>query len=96
MRIVAHLVYNQIMARGWESKAVEDQINAAEAKEDARAKRDSSAIEREQQARRQGLLLDRARIVRELEAARNPRYRALLERTLAHVESELAQLDSSQ
>jgi hypothetical protein len=88
------MVYNEIMARGWESKAVEEQQNAAEAKEDARAKRESSAFERERRARRDGLLMDRARIMRELEAARNPRYRGLLERSLAHVDDELAQLDS--
>jgi hypothetical protein len=77
------------MARGWESKAVEDQIAAAEAAKQAREGRELTAAERERRARREGLLLSRAKIVRELEAARDARHRAMLERALAHVEAEL-------
>ena len=80
------------MARGWESKAVEEQLAAAEAKKEAQSKEQLTAGEIERRARKEALLLDRKRIVRELEAAHNPRYRALLERTLAHVEAELAKL----
>ena len=37
------------MARGWESKAVEDQISEAEADRDAQSKHHVSAQQREQQ-----------------------------------------------
>jgi hypothetical protein len=77
------------MARGWESKAVEDQIAAAEAAKQAREARELTPAERERRARREGLLLSRAKIVRELEAARDERHRAMLERARAHVEAEL-------
>jgi hypothetical protein len=77
------------MARGWESKAVEDQIAAAEAAKQAREGRELTAAQRERRARREGLLLSRAKIVRELEAARGERHRAMLERALAHIDAEL-------
>lgn len=92
MRIAVALVYNSFMARGWESKAVEDQLAAAEAKKEAQSRPRLTAREAEQRARKETLMLDRTRIVRELERARNPRYRALLERSLAHVEAELSKL----
>jgi hypothetical protein len=80
------------MARGWESKGVEEQIGAAEAARAARARRQMTEAEIEVEARREGLLLARARIARDLEAARDPRYRAMLDRALAHVDAELASL----
>ena len=81
------------MARGWESKAVEDQIDSARAdKEEVRQKAAVTAQEREQLARKQSLLLSRSRIVSLLETARNERYRAQLQRTLEHLDAELQKL----
>ena len=51
------------MARGWESKAIEDQISAAEAKQEGRAKVSLTPQEIERQKRQQGLLLERQRIL---------------------------------
>ncbi|HKP85163.1 MAG TPA: hypothetical protein VJZ26_03645 [Blastocatellia bacterium] len=84
------------MARGWESKAVEDQISAAEAKAQARAKRQLTTSELERRKRKEGLLLERARIEREMREGHKRRYLALLERSLAHVESELSKLEEDQ
>jgi hypothetical protein len=81
------------MARGWESKAVEDQIEDAESRRAARAKDESSGEESERERRRRGLLLERTRLLREMERGHKRRYLGLLERGLAHVESELARLD---
>jgi hypothetical protein len=92
MRIAGALVYNFFMARGWESKAVEDQLAAAEAKKEAQSRPRLTAEEAGRRARKEALMLDRTRIVRELDEARNPRYRALLEKSLAHVEAELSKL----
>lgn len=89
------LAYNERVARGWESKSVEEQIGATEAEKEARARPRLTEFERERQARKESLLLSRARIIRDIEAARNERYRALLERTLAHVDAELARFENS-
>jgi hypothetical protein len=80
------------MARGWESKSVEEQISAAEGAKAARKKRTLTAEEIEQRKREHGLLLERARIIREMERAHKRRHLVLLERGLAHIESELAKL----
>jgi hypothetical protein len=77
------------MARGWESKSVEDQMGAAEEEKAARRRPKVSAEERERQSRRGGLELSRAKILKDLEGASDPRYRALLERTLAHLDAEI-------
>ena len=77
------------MARGWESKSVEDQMSAAEANRDAQIKPHFSAVEREQRERKQSLLLSRAQIVDRLKVVQNPRYRAQLESALQHVEAQL-------
>jgi hypothetical protein len=81
------------MARGWESKSIEDQISAAEARDEARAKQALTQSEIEHRKRKEGLLLERARITREMQDAHKRRYLVLLERALAHVEAELAKLE---
>jgi hypothetical protein len=80
------------MARGWDSKSVEDQIGAAEEEKVSRRKPVVTTEERERRSRQAGLLLSRAKIVKDLEAAADPRYRALLERTLAHLDAQLAEV----
>lgn len=82
------------MARGWESKSVEDQIGAAEAERDLRAKPHVSAAERDQQERKKTLELSRAQIVSRLNLARNARYRAQLERALEHLDTQLRDCES--
>ena len=82
------------MARGWESKAVEDQIGDAEANRDAQAKPHLSEKERERRERKQSLKLSRAQVVSRLQAARNPRYRAQLESALEHLDAQLRECDS--
>ena len=77
------------MARGWESKSVEDQIGEAEAERDAQAKRQTSPHEREVQQRRESLELSRAQILGRLKQTRNERYRAQLESALKHIETQL-------
>ena len=87
------LRYNQRMARGWESKAVEDQIGEAEAKKEIRRKQSLTPAEAEHLQRKQALLQERARIVREMERAYMRRHLVMLERGLAHIEAELIKLD---
>lgn len=81
------------MARGWESKAVEDQVNerAARREQQADALKQTDA-ERVKQTELRSLQLSRARIVSQLEAARNPSYRTMLERALTTLDEKIAQV----
>ena len=83
------------MARGWESKGIEEQISAAEAKEAARAKETLTASDIERRKHIESLQLERTRLERELRAANRRRHLVWLERALAHVEAELARLEQS-
>jgi hypothetical protein len=81
------------MARGWESKSVEDQQDAA-ARE--RAVRQAPALSPEETARaqqREGLRLARARTLSQLQTACRPQHRAQLESTLEALDSQLRALD---
>ena len=80
------------MARGWESKSVEDQIGDAEAAKDDREKAHSSQQERVRENQRQNLLLSRTQIMGRLKAATNAQYRAQLEQALKHLEAQLLEL----
>jgi hypothetical protein len=80
------------MARGWESKAVEDQIGEAQAKKEARLKK-SAPEEDELRRRKEALLRERTRIEREMERAYMRRHLIILERGLAHINAELAKLE---
>jgi hypothetical protein len=83
------------MARGWESKAIEEQIIAAEARKEAQVREALTASVIEQRKRKAGLLLERARIEREMKAAHKRRHIQLLERALAHVDAELEKLEQA-
>lgn len=87
------MAYNEFMARGWESKSVEEQISAAEDRQHATATAAVKASDIERRKRKQGLLLERGRITREMEQSHNGRYIVLLERSLAHIDAELARLE---
>jgi len=84
------------MARGWESKSIEDQVREAEARRETRRRRALSPDESEHQKRKEALLLERARIVREMERAYMRRHLVMLERGLAHIDGELAKLEQSE
>jgi hypothetical protein len=86
------------MARGWESKSVEEQIEATLA-----AKNSSGAGSSKKQTKpvskttrpsqqRESLLLARTRILRDIQTTENARYRQLLETTLEAVEKQLLEI----
>jgi len=81
------------MARGWESKSVEDQIGAAEAVREIRAAHELSAEQREQSERKQSLMLSRALIVSRMKAARDERYRAQLKVALDQLDEQLREIE---
>ncbi len=75
------------MARGWESKSVEQQIE--DSQKDSNHTSGSKSAEIEPQQRREGFLLQRSRILQEISSARNPRYQKLLQEMLRHIEDQL-------
>jgi hypothetical protein len=82
------------MARGWESKSVEAQ--QAEAAETTRAPR--KHLTAEQAARQRelaGVLLSRKSVLRQLDAASDPRHRQMLQGALAELDRKLQTLESS-
>lgn len=82
------------MARGWESKSVEDQIGDAEAAKEDQAKQTLSQQGRALENQRQNLLLSRIQIMGRLKAATNPQYRTQLEAALQDLEKKLSDLDT--
>lgn len=79
------------MARGWESKAVEAQ--QAEAFESRRVTRPPlSPMERLKLQKREGLLLDRKRVLQQLEQSASERYRTMLQQALAQLDRKIAEL----
>jgi len=83
-------IYNEGMARGWESKAVEAQIEEANVKSPGET---ISAEERQARLKKKDLLLSRRRIQEQLKRSPNERYSELLERTLAGLDAEIAALN---
>ena len=84
------------MARGWESKSVEDQVADAEAAKDDRAKHHSSQQERVKETQRQSLLMSRTQINGRLQRATNERYRTQLEAALQDLEKKLVELEAKE
>jgi hypothetical protein len=80
--------YNLGMARGWESKSVEQQQE--EATSSTQQKRQQLTPEQiAEQKRRQGLQLSRQHTLQQLQVASNPQHRAMLEAALAELEGQL-------
>jgi hypothetical protein len=80
------------MARGWESKSVESQIESAESRRAASRAAQINAVEAERIHQRESLQLSRTRVIRDLEHAVNPRYKKILEDALKHLDQKLAEL----
>jgi CHASE3 domain sensor protein len=78
------------MARGWESKSVESQIEDADSRSD-RGERLTSE-QRQLRHKREGLELSRRRVLQELETTRSAVRRTSLEQALAFLDKELEEL----
>ena len=82
------------MARGWESKAVEAQMDDAHARDLAEgAPLDLSPAERDRQTRLRWLRLSHARTLEQLKRATRPAHRQMLERAAAALEREMEELE---
>jgi hypothetical protein len=82
------------LARGWESKAVADQMEEADARARAEqlAEDELSPEERERRQRLASVKLSRARTLDQLESVTNRAYREMLQRTLRALEAEIEEL----
>jgi len=80
------------MARGWESKDVESQVetNQASQQKATAGPKTPEQIQREQQ--RKDLQFSRTRVLNDLAAATHPNHRKSLEAALAHLEKKIAEL----
>jgi hypothetical protein len=78
------------MARGWESKSVEEQQAAAATK--VESKQRLTPQEAAQKQARKAITLSKKRVLKELESVQNPRHRKMLEGALADLDSQLARL----
>jgi hypothetical protein len=80
------------MARGWESKDVESQMEATGTAKAKPEKKEKTADDLSREQERRGLLLSRTRIANDLESATHPNHRKSLEAALAHLDKKLADL----
>jgi hypothetical protein len=79
------------MARGWESKSVESQIEAREySRKAGMPNRTNEQMEKERKS--DSLLLQRVRVMREIESSSNARHRKTLEDGLKYLEDSLGAL----
>lgn len=80
------------MARGWESKSVESQMETAKENHPAGAKPPVTDEERTRQREREGLKLSRAYVLHQIESSGNARYIESLRKALSEIEQKLAEL----
>jgi molecular chaperone GrpE (heat shock protein) len=80
------------MARGWESKSVEDQMEAAESRRAAVLSKKLSVVEDALAREREQLQLSRTRVLHDIEHANNPRYQDILRGALKHLDDKLIEL----
>lgn len=80
------------MARGWESKAVESQIDSFTDRSSVR-RAQPTPEQIEHQRKRDSLLLSRTRVLHDLERDPAPRHRQILEESLAFLNAKIAELE---
>jgi hypothetical protein len=80
------------MARGWESKDVESQVEAKTIVTDSQAKGQKTEEQTRREHDRRGLQLSRTRIQNDLQSATNPNHRKSLEAALAHLDRKIEEL----
>jgi hypothetical protein len=78
------------MARGWESKSVEEQQAAATTPTESKQRLTAEQVASNRQ--RQTLQLCRSRLRHQMQGAQNPLYRQMLEMALADLDLRIARL----
>ncbi|HKE32813.1 MAG TPA: hypothetical protein VKD65_13875 [Candidatus Angelobacter sp.] len=80
------------MARGWESKSVESQIDEASQQQSNNSKVPVNDGERKAKREREILLLARARVLQQLESSPNERYSESRREALKELDKKLQEL----
>jgi len=80
------------MARGWESKSVEAQMEESAAPTPAKSKAQITPEELRRRQKKADLMLSRRRIEQQLAESTNERYSELLARTLEELNAQIAAL----
>ena len=81
------------MARGWESKSVESQIESAANRKQTLEAKLTKPADIEKLRLKENLILSRTRVLHQLETVENPRYRIMLDRALADLNNKLAEME---
>jgi len=77
------------MARGWESKSVEDQMEEARRSQAEPGRRVQSPEERERERKIEGLRLERSRLAEQLDRARSAAHQRMIQQSLKAIEEEI-------
>jgi hypothetical protein len=80
------------MARGWESKDVEAQVEATEAPQQKSQPGQKTPEQLKRDQDRKDLQLSRTRVANDLATATHPNHRKSLEAALAHLDKKIADL----
>jgi hypothetical protein len=80
------------MARGWESKSVEAQMEESKAAKPPAARAVVTPEQLQLERKKADLTLSRSRVTQQLAASDNERYSELLRRTLAELDARIAEL----
>ena len=81
------------MARGWESKGVESQIEAARSDQAVSSKEHLTPVKADAHRKKETLLLARTHLLQQVQSSQNPRHREMVEKALADLEKLLATAD---
>jgi len=80
------------MARGWESKGVESQMEASQSSREESAKKRLTPELAEAQRRKHTLALARNHLQHQLQVSEHPRHRQMIENALTDVDRQLSEL----
>jgi hypothetical protein len=80
------------MARGWESKSVEQQQDEMVNPTKSSGPR-LSPVEKANNRKREGLLLSRKRLGKQLETSSRPEHRQMLEQAIAEIDKQLSSFE---
>jgi hypothetical protein len=80
------------VARGWESKGIEAQIESAKTERGSSGRERLTAEQVSKLRARSALVLSRKRVLEDLRKARHPRHQQTLRAALAHLDEKLAEL----
>jgi hypothetical protein len=83
------------MAKGWESKSVESQVQDAQTSHDDNKKAPLTGAQIQAHRRREVLLLSRARVADGLQSSSDTRYRDQLTRALADLDAQISRLSNN-